>query len=177
MAYLSKLNYKESRNSDGSIFSKGAECEIMFGPDEVTFDLEKGFERDGIVLLARAFVAKGLQEKGTVTAKIDVELNKEAPAQTETPKGKGPDLNAYKHPDDKPATSPASSGSKAPAPASSPKIGKDQVDIILDVMKRSEKNRKIVDEYLGSVKAASIEDLARAQGTALLDRLYKGGVL
>ncbi|MFA5313472.1 MAG: hypothetical protein WC375_09195 [Methanomassiliicoccales archaeon] len=77
MAYLNKMNYKESRNSDGSIFSKGAEVEIMFGPDEVKFDLEKGFERDGLVLLARAFVAKGLQERGTVTAQIDVKLNQE----------------------------------------------------------------------------------------------------
>lgn len=111
------------------------------------------------------------------------ETTKEFPAQTETPKppeapkGKGPDLNAYKHPDDKPAAPAASSGSKPAAPSGPAKIGKDQVDIILDVMKRSEKNRKIVDEYLGSVKAASIEDLLRAQGTALLDKLYKGGVL
>ncbi|MFA5313385.1 MAG: hypothetical protein WC375_08755 [Methanomassiliicoccales archaeon] len=204
MAYLSKMNYKESRNSDGSIFSKGAEVEIMFGPDEVKFDLEKGFERDGLVLIARAFVAKGLQERGTVTAQIDVDLNKgekkaSAPEPTKCVRcgGPAPYSQSRTEPDgivclpcyDKQLKSknpnvPPVTGTKEAAPVAKPaqagappKIGKDQVDIILDVMKRSEKNRKIVDEYLGSVKAASIEDLMRPQGTKLIDRLYKGGVL
>jgi hypothetical protein len=63
---------------------------------------------------------------------------------------------------------------QAAAPA---KIGQDQVTIILDVMKRSKKNVEIVDAFLKETGAVSVEDLTRPQGTKLIDRLYKGGVL
>jgi len=52
-------------------------------------------------------------------------------------------------------------------------ITKKQLSFVNDLLKRDENNKKIVDDYIKSLKKGSLEELSKKEASSLLDKLLK----